>query len=465
MRLKNFLRTGAVNLFFQFVFILGIFLIGYNLTLSRGESLRYIELIAIILVPSIIWTIFFYFQDRLEPEPLSYLTLSFLAGMAGASFGVFPLSHIVFRVQEWMYASSTLFTLASFLVMAPLVSIVVYLVIRYFFLPLKEFNETVDGMIYGAIVGAGFAFIKSIHDIWPHSFYTMFVIAYIATTNVLIYSGVGSLMGYFIGKAKFRKQSTDISSSLGILIGIILLGVYYLLNEFIFLSGFEHAFWLSFFLTLIYSLAILLFCYFIMQKLTKTYIREKIQIIPKFDLLAVSIAVVFLIVASFLSFNGLQGEKYKNDKYGISFTYPRSFSQFPLSDTDILPAFIGEDSKIIFSGKNTLPKFSFIVEVHSAKFQDETPNYTKYIGSIKTESLIIKDTKIGGREGKRLAYSYLIHQKSLQHEFAQLQKVYKDIISFRNHVFIFTYRALSEDFDNGLPLYQKIMKSLKWKEK
>ncbi len=466
MRLKSFLRTGETNLFFQFVFLLAVYLAGYNIALSSGESLRFIQLVAVILIPSIIWVIFFYLQDRLEPEPLSYLAVSFIAGMAAAGFGAFPLYHIIFRIQEWMYASSSLFMLGSFLVMAPLVSIMLYLVIRYGFLPLEKFDEIVDGMVYGAIVGAGFAFVKSIYDIWPHPSFTLFVIAYTATTNVLIYSGVGSLMGYIIGKAKFRKHGTDVSSSFGILIGIILLGIYYLLNEFIFLSGFEHAFWLSFFLTLFYALTILLFCYFKMKKLTQKNVLEEIQVVPKFDFLAVLIATVLLISACLFSSKGLQGEKYENDQYGISFFYPHSFSQFPLTEITSLitpfPALLDEDSKILFSGENSSPGFSFAVEINPIEPQDEIQDFTKYIKSTETESLMVRDIKAGGREGKRIAYSYLTNKNSLRHEFPQMQKVYADIISFKNHVFVFTYRASVGDFDEGLTMYEKIMESLKW---
>jgi len=464
MRVKSILRTGILNILFQFGFLILMFAIGHKTSLASEGSSRFIILAGIVLVPSIIWTMFFYLQDRLEPEPVSYIITSFIAGMAAASLGAMPLYNVIFRVYEWIYASSVLFVLGSFFIMASVVSLLLYVVIRYGFYPLKEFDEPVDGMVYGAIAGAGFAFVKSLHYLWAHPSYTLFVIAYTATINILIYSGVGSLIGYVIGKSKFQRKNIDISSLIAVSVGILLLGIYHLVNEFIFVSGFDHAFWGSFILTMLYSLLILLFCYITMRKLTKEDYRRDIRSASKFDPFMAFFIVILLFVGGIIANQGLQGKKFVNTEYGVSFYYPHSLSPFSFMGVSQPLLSFNHEAKVLFSGESGSPIFSFSVKVLIKNTADTDQELMQYVEVSDAESLRVKDITIGGRRGKRIAYSYLDRQPDIEREFPQLIKVYTDIIALNEYVFIFTCKAPSEHFKDGLPQYAKILTSIRWKE-
>lgn len=469
MRIRHILKTGILNILFQIAFLLLIYTIGSSRTLGEGEISNYLLLFLLVLIPSLIWTVFFYLQDRLNPEPLSYLAASFLAGMAAAALTAVPLTQTVFRLHSWIYASSSFFILGSFLITASIFSILIYLILRYGFYSRREFDEPVDGMIYGAISGAGFAFVMSFHHLSLNPSYTLFFIAYIAATNILIYSTVGSVIGYAMGTAKFRGKNIQIFSLIGIVLGIVLLGIYHLVNEFIFISGFEHAFWLSFSLTILYALSILIFSYMKMRKLTRKDHSRHIPVWSKFDPWITGVIAILLSGAMFVSIQGMKGTKYENKAFGISFYYPHSLSPLSFNRLSLPSMPLTPEANILFHAESdTPPHYSFLVVAYSLKPQKTQPEWTQFIEVSETESLMLSDTFIGGLSSKRLSYSYLEKRELTDVEndclFPRLIQVHTDIINRGGHLILLTFKVASEDSKAGLPQHRKILESVTWKE-
>jgi RsiW-degrading membrane proteinase PrsW (M82 family) len=466
MREKHVLKTGIFNLLFQLGFLIVMFIVGNHTAITAGDSSRFIILAGIVFLLSIVWALFFYLQDQREPEPLLHITVSFIAGMAAASLVAIPLLHIIFQVQQWIYSSLFLFISGSFFIMAFIVSFLFYIVIRYGFYPLKEFDEPVDGMVYGAIIGVGFAWVNCLHTLYSQPEFTLFTIAYIATTNILIYSGIGSIIGYAIGNAKFKRKNIEKASLIGVMVGMAVLGTYHLLSEFIFLSGSNQAFWLSFFLTMIYSLLILLFCYWKMRKLTEKNLHAHVTVTPKFDLRLSVLMVILLAAAGIIASKGLQGKKFFSTRYGISFYYPYSLSSFSFTGISNSPLLLTRETEILFAGeKGTPPSFSFSAAVHKNNTQsnDSYRDLLQYVEVTDTASFMVNDITIGEKKGKRIAYSYINIPQGIESEFPVLIKVYTDVISLDQYTFVFTYKANSEHFNAGLTRYAKILESIKWK--
>jgi RsiW-degrading membrane proteinase PrsW (M82 family) len=467
MREKNVLKTGIFNILFQLGFLIIMFLVGNHTSINAENGPGFIILAGIVFLLSVVWAMFFYLQDRREPEPLLHITISFIAGMAAASLVAVPLLHIVFQVQEWIYASLFLFISGSFFISAFIVNFLFYLVIRYGFYPLKEFDEPVDGMVYGAITGVGFALVKSLHTLYSEPTYTLFTIAYIATTNILIYSGIGSIIGYAIGSAKFKSKNIEGASFIGVIVGMLVLGTYHLLSEFIFLSGANQSFWLSFFLTMVYALSIVLFCYWKMRKLTEKNFPDHVVVTPKFDLRMSVLMVILLAAAGIIAVKGLQGKKLISTKYGISFYYPHSLSSFSFTGVSNSSLPLTKETEILFSGeKGKPPYFSFLAVVHKNDNHgnDTYRDLLQYVDITDTESFMVNDITIGEKKGKRIAYSYMEKPPGLDSEFPELIKVYTDVISLDKYTFVFTYKADSGHFNAGLTRYAKILESIKWKE-
>ncbi len=461
IRIRNILKAGLWNFVFQIIFLVILFFAGYNLSLNFSPPLRGLLLAALILIPSIIWTVFFYIRDRLEPEPLSYIFISFLAGMSTAAIGILPIHRVLFRVHEWIYESVSLFVAGSFLVTAPIVCLLLYAVIRYGFYPLKEFDEPVDGMVYGAFTGCGIAFVLSIFKLWLNPDFTLFVIGYTATTHVLVYSGIGAVIGFIIGKAKFQKTSINKASCTGILIGIVLLGIYHLLNEFIFVRGFSTAFWLSFILSLLYAFLILLFCTRTMQRLTEKDMHETVSVTLKWDKGVILLVLLFLFAGGITAHIGSGGKEFRDTEHGIAFRYPHSLSRFPAADLSL--SFLPQPATILFTAiHKTSPAFTFSVMVHPLRETEEKPDLISYIDVAQPENFTIKKIETETLTGQRLVYSYLQTTTASSAYFPVYKQVYKDIFTKQEKIYILTYEATSENFQAGLEIYRNILESIEW---
>jgi len=59
------------------------------------------------LIPAAIWMVFFYRQDRLEPEPKSYVIGVFVLGMLLCNAVAIPVINGLFQVNHWL-ATNTL---------------------------------------------------------------------------------------------------------------------------------------------------------------------------------------------------------------------------------------------------------------------------------------------------------------------------------------------------------------------
>jgi RsiW-degrading membrane proteinase PrsW (M82 family) len=462
MKLENILKTGLANTIFQIVYLLFMFIIGYSISLAGHPSLKALLLVVIVFVPSFIWTLFFYLQDRPEPEPASFIISAFIAGMAAASLGAIPLYNIIFHVQEWIYASTLLFILGSFFIKGFVASFFLYIVLRYGFYPLKEFDNPPDGMIYGATVGAGFAFVSSLFYLWDHPSFTLFVVAFTATVNILAYSAVGSLIGYMIGRSKFQGKNIDVSSTIGVALGVFLIGIYHILGELFFLSGIQHAFWLCFILVLIYSLIIQSFCFLKIKKQIKRGIEKEVNISKKPARFTTLIILIFFLGAIFISQLASSGKKYNHEEYGISFSYPYSLSPFSLFGGEKPKISLPPVSEILFSGKNNDPSFLFSVKFDSKENYEGNRGLLRYVEVSQTENFRIEDYDFGHKKGTRILYSYLERTTEDPNDFPKLIRVVSDIILHKEKIFILTYKADSSQFENGFVLYTKIIKSLEW---
>jgi RsiW-degrading membrane proteinase PrsW (M82 family) len=463
-RLKNFSKSGILNVLFQVIFLLILYFVGSKACLSMEGAGRNILLLILVLIPSAIWTLFFYFQDRIEPEPASYVVVSFLAGMAGAVLLTQPLEKSIFRIDEWLYESSAALIIGSIFITGVVASFLFYLVIRYGFYGTEEFDEPVDGMVYGAFIGSGFALIKSLTYLAAHPEFTLFSIAYTATTNILIYASVGSLIGYIIGRVKFLKKSPQAASILAILVGMVLIGLYHILNEFVFIAGLEGAIWISFVLTLILAVAILIFVYFMMRRLTAKPLHKEVHVKIRPDYLVFLLVIVFLVVGGLMKMTATRDAYFKDAKYGIAFRYnPHAFSFLPSSGLSPIGLEALAFSTTVFSAEGEDEgEYIFTVKVKEESIGPDEINTLNYTGDIETISFYAEEANIGGRKGVHLRYSFIDESQLGAKEFPAVYWVYTDIIPSEKYTYIFTFEAMPQNFDKTVKLYEDILKTIEW---
>ena len=165
-----------------------------------------------------------------------------------------------------------------------------------------------------------------------------------------------------------------------------------------------------------------------------------------------------------VSQQGLRGKEYVNEDYGISFRYPHSLSTHTLSRLSQPTMMTNAVFKTLFSGKNSSPPFAFTVKVDRKSARHEEMDPLRYVGPIRTESFLIESIDIGGKKGRRIAYSFLEKSEPTGSDFPHLIKVYTDVFAHKSAYIVISYKADSAYFENGVPQYNKILGSLKWQE-
>jgi RsiW-degrading membrane proteinase PrsW (M82 family) len=116
------------------------------------------------LIPTVVYVLFIWWLDRYEKEPLWLLGLAFFWGAVPAAL-ISVLLELLFDVPIYAVGGESLIAnLASVSINAPLVEesakgiALIGLVLVF---P-REFDDVLDGIIYGALIGFGFAFTENI---------------------------------------------------------------------------------------------------------------------------------------------------------------------------------------------------------------------------------------------------------------------------------------------------------------
>ena len=156
---RGWLLGGVVAVGFAVAAV--VLAVYYNATLGVVTTLLAVLLAAIplgIVIPTFLWL------DRFEAEPTRYLVVAFLWGALVAALlaGLFNTgANIAFQAAT---GGSDAAMLATAIFSAPLVEEASkgVLVLLIWWFRRREFDGVIDGMVYGGIVAAGFAFTENI---------------------------------------------------------------------------------------------------------------------------------------------------------------------------------------------------------------------------------------------------------------------------------------------------------------
>jgi RsiW-degrading membrane proteinase PrsW (M82 family) len=152
--------------------------------------------------PSLFLLVFFYLKDRYEPEPRGHVALAFVKGM-----GSFALAWVVARAVEHLVGRTWLalgglparlfeaFVLAAFIEEAAKFS--VFLALIYWW---SEFDEPLDGVVYGVALALGFATVENVLCVFKDGLGVGLLRAVFAVPAHALF---GAAMGFYLGRAKF----------------------------------------------------------------------------------------------------------------------------------------------------------------------------------------------------------------------------------------------------------------------
>ncbi len=158
------------------------------------------------LVPAAIWLVFFYMQDRLEPEPKGYVLGVFALGALFAAAIGQPLIENIFRVSHWIYANTLATILGGILVVGFTQEFLKYAAVRYSIYHSDEFDEATDGVIYATAAGLGYATVLNIQFVVSNGGVDLGTGVIRMAIVALAQASFSGITGYFLGRAKFESE-------------------------------------------------------------------------------------------------------------------------------------------------------------------------------------------------------------------------------------------------------------------
>ena len=178
----------------------------------------------ITILPSLLIVAFFVKSDRF-PEPSSQIIKIFMFGF----FLCIP-AFLINTELSYIYANTDIdeALISSFLSAAPVEEVLKFTVLYSLVYKMKDFNEPIDGIVYGVTVSLGFATLENIYYVFVLSDYfgsTPQSLAILRSFSAIPAHGIfGATMGYFFMKYAFIKKENNLA--LCMIVPILLHGAY-----------------------------------------------------------------------------------------------------------------------------------------------------------------------------------------------------------------------------------------------
>lgn len=188
------------------LFVLAVNALAPNLRGSLSGAPLLVVSLLLALVPAALWLAVFYLQDRAEPEPKAFLFGVFVLGALLASAVGQPLINEVFGVNRWASGNLVFKLVAGIFIVGAIQEFLKYAAIRYSIFQSQEFDERVDGIIYGAAAGLGYATMLNIAYVMGNGGVDLGVGAVRVAVFALAHASFAGITGYFLGRAKFENR-------------------------------------------------------------------------------------------------------------------------------------------------------------------------------------------------------------------------------------------------------------------
>ena len=225
------------------------------------------------IVPSAIWLYFFYRQDRLEPEPKTKLAAVFLLALLLTDALGLRLINDWFRMSTWASAESVTSLLASILIVGFTWQAITYAAVRLVVYDTPEFDERMDGIVYGTVAGLGVATLLNLNYVISNGGVALGPGVIHVMTTALAQASFSGLLGYFMAEAKFEHKPVW-WVPLGLFIAAVLNGLFsWLLSE-ISANGLTVSPWRSLVLGILVALAVFALLLALMRRATEETLSE-----------------------------------------------------------------------------------------------------------------------------------------------------------------------------------------------
>jgi len=229
--------------------------------------------VVLAIVPSAVWLFFFYRQDRLEPEPKARIAAVFLLALLLADALGLRMINDWFQVRAWAPADTTISLLASILIVGFTWQAITYAAVRLIVYNTPEFDERMDGIVYGTVAGLGIATLLNLNYVLDNSGVALAPgIIHVATT-ALAQASFSGLLGYFMAEAKFEHKPIW-WVPLGLFIAAVLNGLFSWLFSEVSANGLTVSPWRSLLLGVVVALAVFALLLALMRRAMQETLAE-----------------------------------------------------------------------------------------------------------------------------------------------------------------------------------------------
>ena len=186
------------------------------------------------ILPSIIIVLYFVKSDKFK-EPSFQIIKIFFFGIIITIPAFFLNTYLGNILEKNTNISEPL--IGSFLT-APVEEGLKFFILFYFVYKMKDFNEPIDGIVYGVCVSLGFATLENIYYVYvlPDYFETTSLSLAILRAFSAVPAQFGAIMGYFFTKYSFISKKDNLFFS--IIIPLFLHGFYNLSMSYNYIVGY-----------------------------------------------------------------------------------------------------------------------------------------------------------------------------------------------------------------------------------
>jgi len=162
----------------------------------------FLFLMALAIAPGIAVSLFIYSLKRYGKGSMRYLVTAFILGMAATLPALLiQLRAEDVRTEPWRHSIAS-YIWYAFAVVALSEEGSKFLVLRFYAYPKRVFREPFDGVVYGVMIGMGFATVENIEYVHKFGLETGVSRFFLA---IPAHAAFAVLMGYPVGRAKFSR--------------------------------------------------------------------------------------------------------------------------------------------------------------------------------------------------------------------------------------------------------------------
>ncbi len=222
---KGIWTSGVVEIGAILVFVALVALIDWLVQPKLTGTALILVGVLLSLIPAAIWMVFFYRQDRLEPEPKQYVLGVFVLGMLLCNAVAIPVIDGLFQVNRWLPTNTLTHIVGAILVIGITQEFLKYAAVRYSVYMTPEFDERIDGIVYGTAAGLGFAVMLNVHYVIANGGVDLYFGVVRIAVVTLAQASFAGITGYFLGRAKFEIEPVW-WQTLGVVIAATLNGLF-----------------------------------------------------------------------------------------------------------------------------------------------------------------------------------------------------------------------------------------------